>query len=36
VTGWRLDVKARPEGTKGFTPLEKRWVISARTLEMKV
>src|SRR6266568_1615968 len=25
--GWRLEVKARPEGTKGFTPLEKRWVI---------
>ena len=26
-TGWRIEVKARPEGTKGFTPLEKRWVI---------
>jgi len=25
--GWRLEIKARPEGTKGFTPLEKRWVI---------
>jgi len=25
--GWRLAIKARPEGTKGFTPLEKRWVI---------
>ncbi len=25
--GWRLAVTARPEGTKGFTPLEKRWVI---------
>ena len=25
--GWRLEVKARPEGTKGFTPLAKRWVI---------
>ena len=25
--GWRLEVKARPAGTKGFTPLEKRWVI---------
>jgi putative transposase len=25
--GWRVEVKARPEGTKGFTPLEKRWVI---------
>jgi putative transposase len=26
-TGWRIEVKARPEGIKGFTPLEKRWVI---------
>ena len=26
-TSWRIEVKARPEGTKGFTPLEKRWVI---------
>ena len=25
--GWRLDVKGRPEGTKGFTPLAKRWVV---------
>jgi putative transposase len=25
--GWRLERKARPKGTKGFTPLEKRWVI---------
>jgi putative transposase len=25
--GWRIAVQARPEGTKGFTPLEKRWVI---------
>lgn len=25
--GWRLEVKTRPEGTKGFTPLAKRWVI---------
>lgn len=25
--GWCIEVKARPEGTKGFTPLEKRWVI---------
>jgi putative transposase len=25
--GWRIAVKTRPEGTKGFTPLEKRWVI---------
>ena len=27
---WHIEVKARPAGTKGFTPLEKRWVI-ART-----
>jgi putative transposase len=26
-TGWRIEVKARPEGIKGFTPLEKRWGI---------
>jgi transposase len=26
-TGWRIEVQARPEGMKGFTPLEKRWVI---------
>ena len=26
-TGWRIEVKARPTGIKGFTPLEKRWVI---------
>jgi putative transposase len=25
--GWRIEVKRRPEGTKGFTPLAKRWVI---------
>jgi putative transposase len=25
--GWRIEVKARPEGTKGFTPREKRWVM---------
>jgi putative transposase len=24
--GWRIAVKARPEGTKGFTPVRKRWV----------
>jgi putative transposase len=24
---WTIMVKTRPEGTKGFTPLEKRWVI---------
>src|SRR6266487_802915 len=25
--GWHIEVQARPAGTKGFTPLEKRWVI---------
>ena len=25
--GWRIEVKTRPAGTQGFTPLEKRWVI---------
>jgi putative transposase len=25
--GWRMEVMLRPEGTKGFTPLKKRWVI---------
>jgi transposase len=25
--GWHLEVKARPAGTQGFTPLAKRWVI---------
>jgi putative transposase len=24
---WRITVKMRPEGAKGVTPLEKRWVI---------
>lgn len=24
---WHIEVKMRPEGTKGFTPLEKRWVV---------
>ena len=24
---WHIEVKARPAGTRGFTPLEKRWVI---------
>jgi putative transposase len=24
---WHMEVKLRPAGTKGFTPLEKRWVI---------
>jgi putative transposase len=26
-TNWRIEVKVPPAGTKGFTPLEKRWVI---------
>lgn len=26
-TNWHIEVKVRPAGTKGFTPLEKRWVI---------
>jgi putative transposase len=25
--GWHIEGKARPAGTQGFTPLEKRWVI---------
>ena len=25
--GWRIEVKVRPAGTRGFTPLEQRWVI---------
>jgi putative transposase len=29
--GWHIDVKMRPAGTKGFTPLEKRWVIERTT-----
>jgi putative transposase len=24
---WRIEVKTRPAGTRGFTPLEKRWVV---------
>jgi putative transposase len=24
---WRIEVKTRPEGVSGFTPLEKRWVV---------
>lgn len=24
---WHMEVKQRPEGIKGFTPLEKRWVV---------
>jgi putative transposase len=25
--GWRIEVKKRPEGSAGFTPLPKRWVV---------
>ena len=25
--GWRIEVKQRPEGSTGFTPLPKRWVV---------
>jgi putative transposase len=25
--GWRIEVTRRPAGTRGFTPLEKRWMI---------
>jgi putative transposase len=25
--GWRIEVKARPEGSKGFTPVRNRWVV---------
>lgn len=25
--GWRIEVKARPEGSTGFTPVRKRWVV---------
>jgi len=25
--GWRIEVKARPAGSKGFTPVCKRWVV---------
>ena len=25
--GWRIEVQARPEGTKGFLPVRKRWVV---------
>ena len=24
---WRIEIKSRPEGLRGFTPLEKRWVV---------
>lgn len=26
-TDWHIEVKMRPEGTKGFVPLKKRWVV---------
>jgi putative transposase len=26
-SGWRIEIKTRDAGTKGFSPLEKRWVI---------
>jgi putative transposase len=26
-SGWRIEVKKRPEGSTGFTPLPKRWVV---------
>jgi putative transposase len=26
-SNWRIEVKTRPEGPRGFTPLEKRWVV---------
>ena len=25
--GWRIEVKTRPKGVSGFTPLEQRWVV---------
>jgi putative transposase len=25
--GWRIEVKARPAGSTGFTPVHKRWVV---------
>jgi putative transposase len=28
---WQLEVRLRPEGTKGFTPLQKRWVVERAT-----
>jgi hypothetical protein len=30
--GWSLEVKTRPEGTKGFIPLKKRWVVEISQL----
>ena len=32
---WRLEVKTRPEGSTGFTPLRQRWVVE-RTNAWKV
>ena len=32
--GWRIEVKKRPEGTTGFIPLPKRWVVDGPTLGM--
>ena len=29
--GWRIEAKARPAGMRGFTPLEKRWVMERTT-----
>jgi len=31
---WRIAVKRRPEGSKGFTPLENRWVVERTTRGM--
>jgi len=28
---WRIEVKNASEGSKGFTPLEKRWVVNGQT-----
>ena len=25
--GWRIEVKSRPAGSQGFTPVRKRWVV---------
>jgi len=25
--GWRIEVKSRPPGSQGFTPVRKRWVV---------
>jgi putative transposase len=29
--GWRIEVPARPPGSKGFTPVPKRWVVERTT-----